>query len=70
MVLTIRELQLLINKFNNLNINQQVHMADTINYVLIQFEGNIHSGDPTVIKLYLQATKEIDKEADKLDISV
>ena len=38
--------------------------------VLILFKGNIHPGDPTGIKLYLQGTKEIDKEADKLDISV
>ena len=70
MVFIIIEANLLINHLNNLNINKQVHMADTINYVLSQFEGNIHSGDPTGIKLYLQATKEIDKEADKLDISV
>ena len=40
-----------------------------LNYVLIPSEGNINPGYPTGIKLYLQATKEIDKETDKLDIS-
>ena len=45
-------------------------MADMINYVLSPFEEKINPGDPTGLKLYLQATKEIDKEADKLDISV
>ena len=65
MLLTIREAQLLINKFNNININQQVQMADPINYMLRTFEGNINTGYPTGIKLYLQATKEIYKESDK-----
>ena len=41
-----------------------------MNYVLIPFKGNINPGDPQGIKLYLQATKDIDKEADELDISV
>ena len=40
------------------------------NYVLRPFEGNINPRNPTGLKLYLQATKEIDKETDKLDISV
>ena len=40
-----------------------------VNYVIIPFEGNINTGYPTGIKLYLQATTEIGKEADKLDIS-
>ena len=57
MVLTIREAHLLINKFNNLNINQQVHMSDPINYVLSQLEGNINTGYTMGIKLYLQAKK-------------
>ena len=39
-----------------------------MNYVLRLFEGNINSGYPTRIKLYLQATKDIDKEANKIDI--
>ena len=70
MVLTGRQAQLLINKLNNLNINQQVHMAAPINYVLRTFEGNINTGYPTGLKIYPQATKYIDKESDKLDISV
>ena len=45
-------------------------MADPINYVLIQFEGNINHVDTTGLKLYLQSIRKIDKEADKLDISV
>ena len=50
-----------------MNINQQVKMdADTaVNYVLILFEGNINTVDQQGIKLYLQATKEVDKEYDK-----
>ena len=39
-------------------------------YVLIPFEGNINPGDPQGLKLYLQASKDIYKESDKLDISV
>ena len=57
MVLTIRGSKLLINNFNNLNINKQVHMDDPINYGLSQIEGNINPGDPTGVKLYIQATK-------------
>ena len=57
MVLTIREAHLLINKFNNLNINQQVHMSDPINYVLSHVVGNINTGYTMGIKLYLQAKK-------------
>ena len=68
MVLNIRQSQLLINQFNNININQQVHMADPIKYVLRPFEGNINPGYPTGIKLYIKSKKDIDKEADKLDI--
>ena len=45
-------------------------MADTIIYMLRQIEGNINPVDPTGIKLYLQATKYTDKEADKLDTAV
>ena len=51
-----------MNQFNNLNINQQVHMAAPVmNYVLRPFEGNIDTGYPQGIKIYPQATKEIDK---------
>ena len=39
-----------------------------VNYVLIQFEGITNHGDPTGLKLFIRATKEIHKETDKLDI--
>ena len=45
-------------------------MTYTVNYVLSPFKGNINGKDPQGIKLYLQTTKDIKKEADKLDISV
>ena len=41
-----------------------------MNDVRISFQGNINPDDPTGIKIYLQATKGIDKETDKLDVSV
>ena len=41
-----------------------------VNFVLISFEANIYPGDPIRIKLYLQATKEIDKDTYKIDISI
>ena len=41
-----------------------------VNYVLSSFKENINPGDPTGIKIYLQATKERDKETNKLDLSV
>ena len=56
-----RQAQLLINQFNNLNINTHVLMSDPINYVFSPFEGNLNPEDPMGIKLYLQAAKEIDK---------
>ena len=46
-------------------------MADpVVNHVLIPFEWKINTGYPQGIKLYIQAKKQIDKEAYKLDISV
>ena len=69
MSLTILQAQTLINRFNHLNINHQVHMA-AVNYALIPFEGNINPGDPKGIKLYIQAAKDIYKGTDKLYISV
>ena len=69
MVLTILQAQTLINRFNHLVINQPVHIL-SVNYVLRPFEGNINPRYPMGIKLYLQATKEIDKETDKINISV
>ena len=41
-----------------------------VNYVLIPFEGDINPGDPQGLKLYLQSTKEIFEEVEKLDIPV
>ena len=60
MILTSEQAQTLINWFNHININQPVQMAD-VNYVLSSFEGSINIGYLMGIKLYLQATKEIDK---------
>ena len=70
MVFTRIQVKILISQINNLNINQQVHMAAPVNYVLSPFEGNINPGDPQGIKPYIRGTKEIDKEDDKLDSSV
>ena len=71
MVVTRSQAHILINQFSNLSINQQFHMdAPVVNYVISPFEDNINPGDPKGLKLYLQETKDIDKEADKLDISV
>ena len=40
-------------------------MSDTIENVISLFGGNTNAGDPTRIKLYLQSTKDMDKEAGK-----
>ena len=69
MVSTRRQSQLIIKQFNNININHPVQMT-AMNNVLSPFEGNIHFGYPTGVKLYLQATKEIYKETSMLYISV
>ena len=46
MVLTKRKSQMLINKFKNLNINQQVQMsAPVVEYFLRTFDGNINPGN-------------------------
>ena len=70
MVLMRRQAQLIIDKFNNLNNNQQVHTANPIKYVIIPFGGNISPRDSTELKISLQATRDTDKGTDKLDISV
>ena len=60
-----------MNQFNNLNINQQDQMiADPdLNYELSLFEGKINPGYQQGIGIYLQETKDIENEYDKLDIS-
>ena len=69
MFLTRLQEQTLIKQFNHIYMNQLVQIA-SVNYVLRPFEGNINPGDPKAIKIYPQATKGIDKESYKLDISV
>ena len=70
MVLAIKQVQILTSQINNLNLNQPVHMEAPVNYVLSPFEGNIHFRDPQRLKLYLWEIKDVDKEANKLGISV
>ena len=71
MVLMRRQAQLLIAQFKNLNFNTKVlKMAAAVNYILCPFEGNINTRYPQRFRPYMKATKEIEKEADKLDISV
>ena len=41
-----------------------------VNYVLSPFEVNMNHGDLQGVKLYPKAKKEMDKESDKLDVSV
>ena len=62
MFLPRRQAQLVTNQFNNLNTNQQVHMAAPINHVLSTFEVNINHLYPKGLKPYPQETKEIDKD--------
>ena len=70
MVLTRRQAQIIINHFNSLPTNQQIHIAATVECVLIPSKGNTNNEDPQGLKIYLQEKKDIDKEAEKLDISV
>ena len=69
MILASLQSQTLINWLNLISINEPVQMA-AVNYVPIPFERKMDPGDPTSFKLYLQTTKKIDKETDKLDISL
>ena len=67
--------QEIIAQFGNLGVNQPVklqvqNMESSMNYVMSLFEGNIKPGYSQGLKLYLQETREIEMEADKLDISV
>ena len=71
MVVTRSQSQILINKFRNQSINQKVQMSvPVVNYILSPFEGEINPENPQGLILYLQEKNNIDKEADKLDISV
>ena len=56
MVLENLQEQTIIIPFSHLNTNQTVYM-EAINCVLILFEENINTVDPTGLKLYPQATK-------------
>ena len=69
MVLTSLQAKMLINQFSHLDINQPVQMVG-FGYVISPFEGDINTVDPTGINIYLQSTKNIYKETDKLDISI
>ena len=71
MVGTRNQAQILINRFSKLFINQQVQMAaPVVNYIISPFDESVNPGYPQGIKNYILETREIDKEADKLDISV
>ena len=69
MLLISLKAQTLINVFNHLHIIKPVHM-EAVNYVFRPLKGGIYPGDPMGINPCFQANKEIDKETDKLDISV
>ena len=67
----LKSLQAQILKFYHPYINQHVQMvAPVVKYVLSPFEGNINPGDKTGLKRYLQANVYIDKENDKIYITV
>ena len=50
MVVTIRQSHILINKFNNVSINQPVYMAD-VKFVPIPFGKNTNPIDATGLKI-------------------
>ena len=71
MVVTGSQSHILMNQLSNISNNQQIQMAaPVVNYVLSPFEGEINPENPQGLILYLQEKNKIDKEADKLDISV
>ena len=45
-------------------------MTASVNYVIGPFEGNINARDIWGLTIYLQETKEIYKESNKINISV
>ena len=69
--LTRRQAQSIISQLKNLHVDPQVQtMLDQFKYMLIPFEENTNPRYPQGLSIYLQETKDIEKEADKLDISV
>ena len=69
MPLEILQAKILINRFHHIDTNKPVQMA-AMNDVFSPFEGKINPGDTMGIKLYLQVTREIEKQTDNIDISV
>ena len=70
-MLTRRLVQLLMAQLNNLNVNTCVqNMVAAVNCVLSPSKERINPIDTHEIKKYFQATKKIEKDAYKLDISV
>ena len=59
MVLARIQAQILINQFNNIDINQQFHMDDDpdLNYVVSPIEVKINIEDQQGVKLCLKAKK-------------
>ena len=59
MVLARIQAQILINQFNNIDINQQFHMDDDpdLNYVVSLIEVKINIEDQQGVKLCLKAKK-------------
>ena len=70
MVLKRIQEKLPINQLINISTNQQVQMDAPINYVISPFKWKINTINTTGLKLYPQATKEIGKESEKLDVLV
>ena len=58
MVLTRRQQANIMAQFEYLFINQKLNiMVNPVNYVVSPFEGNIGTGDPQGLKIYLQETR-------------
>ena len=74
MVLTRSQVLTIMVPFNNKSIQEnkpvQIMASPQVNYLLIPSEGNINPREPQVIKIYLQAAREIEKETESLDISL
>ena len=70
MVLTRRQQQNLISKFEKLTVNQKVYNMAAVNYVLRPSKGNINPRNSQGLKIYLQEIRYTEKYTDKLDIAV